>query len=431
MKFTLAYGKSGLDAAVPDENLVGPLEIRPAPPLIDPGVDVAESLLEPIGCPPLSELAKGKQTACILICDVTRPVPNELLLGALLPTLEAAGVPREGITILIATGLHRPNLGEEIVELVGETIAANYRVENHYGKDLASHTDLGMSPRGVPIHIDSRYVDADLKIATGLIEPHLMAGYSGGRKLVCPGIAALETVKVWHGPQFLEDPRADCGILEGNPVHEENTWIARRTGLDFILNVTLDAERRVTGVFAGEMEEAFHAGVAFAREVVTVPVGGPVDVAVTSAAGYPLDQTFYQSVKGLTGVLPVMKEGGTIIIAAEMSEGVGSPEFAGLFEEFPTHEGFMKAITGEDADRPDFFVMDQWQLEEMAKVLRRCEVVYVTNAPFADQLEKLYVTRADSVESAVSAALKKHGPNARIAAIPEGPYVLPTLSESS
>ncbi len=429
MKITLAYGKTGLDAVVPDANLVGPLHIRPAPPLVDPRAAVAAALREPIGTPPLADLARGKQTACVVICDITRPVPNALLLGELLPTLEAAGVPRDGITILIATGLHRPNEGEELIELVGPEIAANYAVVNHFGKDLASHTDLGVSPRGVPIQIDSRYVNADLKITTGLIEPHLMAGYSGGRKLVCPGIAALETVKVWHGPQFLEHPNADCGILEGNPVHEENTWIARRAGCDFILNVTLDGERQVTGVFAGEMEDAFHAGVAFAREVVTVPVDGPVDVAVTSAAGYPLDQNFYQSIKGLTGVLPVMKGGGTIIIAAEMTEGVGSPEFRGLFEEFPDPVDFMTAITGQDDARPDFFVMDQWQLEEMAKVLRRCEVVYVTHhAPFADKLDKLYVTRAKSVESAIAAALEKHGPNARIAVIPEGPYVLPTLA---
>ena len=245
---------------MPDEHLVGPLEIRPAPPLADPARAVAAALLEPTGVPPLSELAAGKKTACVLICDVTRPVPNALILGAILPTLEAAGVPRDGITILIATGLHRPNLGAEIAELVGPKIAAKYRVENHYGKDLASHADLGVSPRGVPIYIDTRYVGADLKIATGLIEPHLMAGYSGGRKLICPGIAALETVRVWHGPQFLEHPKADCGILEGNPVHEENTWIARRAGCDFIVNVTLDGDRRVTGVFAGEMELALPGG---------------------------------------------------------------------------------------------------------------------------------------------------------------------------
>ena len=431
MRFTLAYGKTGLEASIPDANLVGPLAIRPAPPLPDPGAAVAEILREPTGTPPLAELAKGKRTACVVICDVTRPVPNELILSRVLPTLEAAGVPRAGITILIATGLHRPNLGAELVELVGPDIARDYRVENHYGKDPASHTDLGVSPRGVPIHIDSRYVEAELKITTGLIEPHLMAGYSGGRKLVCPGIAALETVKVWHGPQFLEHPNADCGILEGNPVHEENTWIARRAGCDFIVNVTLDGDRRVTGAFAGEMELAFMEGVAFARDVVTAPVDGPVDVAVTSAAGYPLDQNFYQSIKGLTGVLPIMKAGGTIIIAAEMTEGVGSPEFAGLFETFPTPEGFMRAITGADPARPEFFMMDQWQLEELAKVLRRCEVVYVTDAPFADRLEELYVKRADSVAAAVAAAIEKHGPACRVAAVPEGPYVLPALEPAS
>ena len=429
MKFTLAYGKTGLACEVPDANVVGPLEIRPADPLPDPAAAVRDTLLTPTGSPPLAELARGKKTACVLICDVTRPVPNELLLGEILPTLEAAGVPREGILILIATGLHRPAPPAEIVELVGPEIAANYRVENHFGKDLASHTDLGTSPRGVPVHIDSRYVNADLKIATGLIEPHLMAGYSGGRKLICPGVAALETVRVWHGPRFLEHPRAGEGSLDGNPVHEENTWIARRAGCDFIVNVTLDAARRVTGVFAGDMEAAFLEGVAFARSVVTCPVpGGPADAVVTSAAGYPLDQTFYQSVKGLTGALPVVKDGGTIIIAAEMAEGVGSPEFAGLFRQFATPERFMAAVLGEDPARPDFFTMDQWQLEELAKVLRTCEVVYVTGAPFAEELESLYVTRAPAVESAVAAALAKHGPAARVAVIPEGPYVLPVLT---
>ena len=427
MRVTLAYGRTGLEAVVPGRNLVGPLGIRPAPPLADPGAAVAAGLESPTGADPLPVLARGKRSACVLICDVTRPVPNELILSRVLPTLEAAGVPREGITILIATGLHRPNLGAEIAELVGPAIARNYRVENHYGKDESSHTRLGTSPRGVPINLDSRYVDAELKIATGLIEPHLMAGYSGGRKLICPGIASLETVKVWHGPDFLEHPSADAGVLDGNPVHEENTWIARKAGCDFIVNVTLDADRRVTGVFAGDMEAAFLEGVAFARGVVSVPVGGPVDVAVTTAAGYPLDQTFYQSIKGLTGVLPVMKKGGTIVIAADMSEGVGSPEFAGLFDEFPDPDRFMKAITGNDPARPDFFRMDQWQLEELAKVLRRCEVVYVTDAPFADDLDKLYVRRAESVEAAVSAALRKHGGDARVAVVPEGPYVLPVL----
>ena len=430
MRVTLEYGRTGLPVTLPDANLVGPLAIRDVPPLDDPDAAIAAALSSPTGGPPLTELAAGKKTACVVICDITRPVPNERLLTPLLATLETAGVPRDGITILIATGLHRPNVGDELVELVGERIAREYHCVNHFGKRPDEHTDLGVSPRGVPVFIDSRYVDAELKITTGLIEPHLMAGYSGGRKLVCPGIAALETVKVWHGPAFLEHPNADCGVLEGNPVHEENTWIARRAGCDFILNVTLDGDRNVTGVFAGDMEAAFHEGVAFVESFVTAPVDGPVDVVVTSSAGYPLDQTFYQSIKGLAGVLRVMKPGGTIILAADLSEGVGSPEFISLFEEHETLDGFMAAITGNDPDRPDYFVMDQWQLEELAKVRRRCDVVYVTDGLPPLELDRLFVRHAATVEAAVAAALQKHGPDARVAVVPKGPYVLPVLAGS-
>ncbi len=301
-----------------------------------------------------------------MVCDITRPVPNELILRPVLETLEQAGIARDQITILIATGLHRPNEGEELVEIVGADIAANYRIENHHGQVRGEHTYLGDSPRGVPIWIDSRYVQADLKITVGLIEPHLMAGYSGGRKLICPGIAAIETVQAWHSPRFLEHPRADCGMLDGNPVHEENTWIGRRAGCDFIVNVVLDDHRRPLKFVAGDMEAAFLEGVAFVRNVVTDSVPQPVDIVVTSSAGYPLDTTFYQSIKGMTGALPIVKTGGTIIIAASLTEGIGSPQFQQLFRENTDLESFVQRIQGDD-----YFVMDQWQLEELAKVRRR------------------------------------------------------------
>src|SRR5207253_5231957 len=205
------------------------------------------------------------------------------------------------ILVLIATGLHRPNDGAELEEMLGPEVVAGYRVENHHGKVLAEHDHLGTTPRGVPVYLDRRYVRADLKITTGLIEPHLMAGYSGGRKLICPGIAALETVKVWHGPEFLEHPKADCGFLDGNPVHDENTRIGRMAGCDFIVNVTLDADRQVTSVVAGDMEQAFLEGVRFIEKIVKAEVAEACDVVVTSSAGYPLDTTFYQAVKGMTG----------------------------------------------------------------------------------------------------------------------------------
>jgi nickel-dependent lactate racemase len=256
-----------------------------------------------------------------------------------------------------------------------------------------------------------------------LIEPHLMAGYSGGRKLICPGIAALETVKVWHGPRFLEHPKADCGYLEGNPVHEENTRIARLAGCDFIVNVTMDKDRRVTSVVAGDMEAAFLEGVRFIEGVVKARVDAPVDVVVTSSAGYPLDTTFYQAVKGLTGCLPIVKQGGTIILAASLSEGIGSPEFASLFRENASLEIFMKRILGKD-----YFVLDQWQLEELAKVRRKARVKVVSDGLPADVLGGLFVEPAATVEQAVSESLAEYGPEARVAVIPKGPYVLPVVS---
>lgn len=423
MRVTLEYGKTGLEVELPDDRVVGPLAIKPATPLDEPGKVLAEKLARPTGTKPLAELAKGRKSACILICDITRPVPNSLLLPPILETLEASGIPRDKILILIATGLHRPNEGAELVELVGEETARNYRVENHRGKVLDEHTYLGTTAKGVPVWIDSRYVNSDLKITTGLIEPHLMAGYSGGRKLICPGIAALETVKVWHGPDFLEHPKADCGFLEGNPVHEENTRIAWMAGCDFIVNVTLDAQRRVTSIVAGHMEQAFLEGVAFIEKVVKAEIPEPCDVVVTSSAGYPLDTTFYQAVKGMTGALPIVKEGGTIIIAASLTEGIGSPEFQRLFKENDSLQTFMHRILGKD-----YFVMDQWQMEEMAKVRRKAKVKIVSRGLSAETLNSLFVEAAPSVEQAVADSLAEYGPQARIAVIPKGPYVLPAVT---
>ncbi len=307
--------------------------------------------------------------------------------------------------------------------MLGAEIAAEYRVEDHYGTRLEEHTLVGTTPRGIPGWIDSRYVRADLKIATGLIEPHLMAGYSGGRKLICPGVAALETVRRWHGPELLEHPNADCGILEGNPVHEENTRIARMAGCDFIVNVTLDSHRRVTSVVAGDMEQAFLEGVRFMENVCRANVPRPVDVVVTSSAGYPLDTTFYQAIKGLTGCLPIVKPGGTIILAASLSEGLGSPEFQSALHDRSTLDAFMHRILGKD-----YFVMDQWQVEELAKVRRKARVKIVSDGLPADLLAACHVEPAASVEAALAEALDHYGPDARVAVIPKGPYVLPTVA---
>jgi nickel-dependent lactate racemase len=423
MRVTLDYGRGGLTVELPDDRVVGPLRIREAEPLADPGRAIADALAHPIGTPPLAELARGRRNACILVCDVTRPVPNRLILPPLLRTLEEQGIDRHDILILIATGLHRPNEDVELDEMLGPDTVSNYRVENHHGKIQEEHDYLGTTPNGVPVWLDCRYVRADLKITTGLIEPHLMAGYSGGRKVICPGIAALETVKVWHGPRFLEHPKADCGILEGNPVHEENTRIAKMAGCDFIVNVCLDGQRRVTWVGAGHMERAWEEGVRFVEQVVKAPVPEPLDVVVTSGAGYPLDSTWYQAVKGLTGALPIVKQGGTIILAVSLSEGVGSPEFQALIADNPDLGEFKRRILGKD-----YFVMDQWQLEELAKVRERCRVKVVSQGLDAATIRKCHAEPAATVEQAVTESLAEYGPGAKVAVIPKGPYVLPYVS---
>lgn len=422
MRVRLAYGRTGLDVDLPDQNVAAVLDIQPTTPLQDPAGEVRKAIQSPIGSPPLAELARGRKSACILVCDITRPVPNKIILPAILETLENSGIRRDQILILIATGLHRPNEGEELIEMLGEEIVRNYRVENHFGKRRDMHSYLGLSPRGVPVWIDRRYLWADLKITTGLIEPHLMAGYSGGRKVICPGIVHLDTLRVWHGPDFLEDPNAREGNLEGNPVHEEATAIARMAGCDFIVNVHIDRDRRITHVVAGDMEQAFLEGVRFVEQVVQAAVPEPAEIVVTTSAGYPLDTTFYQAVKGLTGALPAVKPGGTIIIAASLSEGIGSPEFQQIFDENPDINTFMKRVIGKE-----YFRMDQWQVEELAKVLKKARVKFVSTGLGPEQLQRCYVEAARSVEEAVHEALAQYGPNARIIVIPNGPYVLPRV----
>ncbi len=425
VNLVLDYGRTGLPVTLPSDRLVGPLQIRAVTPLADPEAEVERAIANPIQSPPLRDLARGKKSVCILVCDITRPVPNPLILRPILRTLHEEGISWEQILILVATGLHRPSTSAERVEMLSEEIASTYRVEDHHGTILEEHTYLGTTENGVPAWIDTRYIEAELKITTGLIEPHLMAGYSGGRKLICPGIAALETVKVWHGPKFLEHPKADCGFLDGNPVHEENTRIALLAGCDFIVNVTLDSHRKVTSVVAGDMQAAFLEGVKFVENIVKAPVPEPMDIVITSGAGYPLDTTFYQAVKGMTGCLPILKQGGTIIIAASLSEGVGSPEFTSLFHENPSLEVFMERILGRD-----YFVMDQWQLEELAKVRRKVKVKVVSDGLPASVLSGLFVEAAPSVEQALADSIAEYGPEARVAVIPKGPYVLPLVAQA-
>src|SRR5512140_1875228 len=285
MRFDLAFGKTGIAVDLPEGYRYRGLEARSAAPLEDPEGALEAALDHPIGTPPLVELARGKRSAAISVCDITRPTPNRQTLPPILRRLESAGLPPENVTILIATGLHRPATEAEIREIVGPEVARRYRVVNHNARELAEHRHLGSTAAGTPVYIDERFVSAGLHITLGFIEPHLMLGYSGGRKLIVPGLAAQQTIKVLHSPKFMREPRAVEGSIEGNPLHLELLEISRMARHDFLLDAALARKRAVAGVFAGNPVAAHRRGVEFVSRVMLETLDEPVDAVITTAAG--------------------------------------------------------------------------------------------------------------------------------------------------
>lgn len=423
MNVHLRYGRAGLHLELPADLNAQVLHLNALPPLQDEVGAIAASFAAPLGTPPLAELARGRRSACIVISDVTRPVPNEKILTPMLETLEGAGILRQNIVILNATGLHRPNVGAEMEEMVGSHIAREYRIENHVAKDEGDMTDLGevefLDGRTARAAINSHYIDADLKITTGLIEPHFMAGYSGGRKLICPGIASASTILQFHAPRMIGDPQARAGNLVQNPIHAMSRAVAGKAGCDFICNVTLSEAREITGVFSGDMDAAHAAGIAHVDKQTKVPVT-PAEIVVTTSAGYPLDTTFYQCVKGMVGALPALKPGGTLIIATSLSEGIGGPEFSEMCFSLRSVAEFLDRIYSSPVQ------VDQWQLQELMLVLRHAgEVMIVSDGVSSETLGKFLLTPMPSVEAALEAARARHGLEAAAVIIPEGPYVTP------
>jgi nickel-dependent lactate racemase len=418
MQINLAFGKTGLAVTLPEGFRYRVLEARSATPLPDWNSALEAALDRPIGAPPLAALARGKRSAAISVCDITRPAPNRLTLPPILRRLEQAGIPREQITILIATGLHRRATDAEIREICGEEIAAAYRVVNHDARDLSSHRHLGSTRSGTPVYLDERFAAADLHITLGFIEPHLMLGYSGGRKLIAPGLAAQETIKVLHSPKFMRDARAVEGSIEDNPLHRELLEIARLARHDFLVDVALARDRSIAGVFAGDAEQAHRAGVEFVSRVLLETLDEPVDAAITSSAGYPLDLTYYQCIKGVTAASHIVKPGGSILLAAACSEGTGAPEFARMLREGVTDTEFLERIHGAPV------TIDQWQLEKLALVTTRQRLLWHVPGLPADYHAGLWGRSYPTIEAAVAALTSTLPPGASVAVIPDGPYVL-------
>jgi nickel-dependent lactate racemase len=418
MRMDLAFGKTGLTVVLPEGYRYRVLEARTAKPLADPAAAIEAALDNPIGSPPLAELAGGKRSAAISVCDITRPAPNRQVLPPLLARLERAGIPRESITILIATGLHRPATDAEIREIVGDSIAAAYRIVNHNARELSEHRPLGTTKSGTPVYIDERFVSADLHITLGFIEPHLMLGFSGGRKLIAPGLAAQETIKVLHSPKFMRDARASEGSIEDNPLHSELLEIARMARHDFMVDAVLARDRRIAGVFAGNAVEAHRRGVEMVSEVMLETLDEPVDAVITSSAGYPLDLTFYQAIKGITAASHIVKPGGRILLVAACDEGAGAAEFSHMVSQNPSGRAFMDRI----ASAP--VVVDQWQLEKLGLVTAKLDVLYYVPGLPPEYHASLWGKSYPTAHAAIEALTGSLPAGATIAVMPEGPYVL-------
>lgn len=420
----MKFGAGSLPLHLPEGLEVEVRALTDSDALPDPAGAVRQAIARPIASPPLSEIAAGRKSAVVVISDITRPIPNAVLLPPILETLEAAGIPRGEILILVATGLHRPNLGEELTQLVGAEIAGAYRIENHTARNAAEQVVMEVTPEGIPLAIDRRYLEADLKLLTGLIEPHLMAGFSGGRKAILPGLAGVETMRHMHGFAMIQQDRSGYGRMDDNPFHHASLSVARKAGVDFIVNVAINAKHELTGVFAGELEAAHRVGVEHVRQRHFTPVEELCDVVVTTGGGAPLDRTLYQSWKGVVGALGALRKGGSILILAENAEGAGSADFRACFDDLVEPRDFFRLYS--DATR---FRIDQWMAQEICNAALQAEIFYHCRGIPRQDLARYFVTPVESAEEGLARALGRAGANPRVLLLPDGPYLIPVVAE--
>jgi len=422
---TLNYGSEGIQLDLPEQWDVTCIEKKTMPALDDPAVSVLKAFSDPVGSDTLQNAACGCHDACILICDITRPVPNGIILPALIRELLKAGITAGNITVLVATGLHRPNEGKELDELVGDPwVLDTVRIENHFARNDEDHVDLGKTGCGIPIRLDRRFVDADLKIVTGLVEPHFMAGYSGGRKVITPGIAHRETIGRFHAARFLEHPRAVNCVLEGNPLHAVQLEILEKLSPVLAINTVIDDKRRLSFVNFGDIRQSHLAAVEYLEKYSVIRVEEKFSTVLTSAGGYPLDQTYYQTVKGMVGAMDILKPGGNLIIVSECSEGMGSAAYADAQQRFVSlgPEGFLDSLR-----RKDMADVDEWQTEMQLKPMR-IGCIHLYSGGLSDKDWALTgIARVKNLEETIRLCMEKEG-NKKIAVIQEGPYVMPVYN---
>ena len=422
MKVHLAYGETGLDVEFDDRRttVIEPVHHEAAP---DQYVEIVAALREPVAGPPLRERVHKGQTVAISACDGTRPQPRHLMIPAILAELDGV-VDLDDVVVLVATGTHRGNSPAELRAMFGAEVVDSVRIVNHDARDPASLRWVGRLGKDVPVWLNREWLDADVRITTGFVEPHFFAGFSGGPKLVAPGLAGLDTVLVLHDAARIGDPRAAWGVVEGNPVHDDVRAIAAATGVTFALDVVLNRDKDVVAAFGGDLPAMHAAATAAARDTAMCPVPGRFDVVVTTNSGFPLDQNLYQAVKGMSAAYQVARPGGLIVCAAECRDG------------FPDHGSYREVLAGAASPREllaeitarPHTVPDQWQVQIQARIQADCRVVVHSSYLSEADLAGAHLGYTDDVAGTVARALAEAGPDARVCVLPDGPQTIPYVA---
>lgn len=421
MKVRLAYGRSGLDIEVDPRTatVVEPVHHEAA---TDQMAALRAALRDPVAGPPLRERVRPGQTVAISACDGTRPQPRHLMIPAVLDELEGV-VRREDVVVLVATGTHRGNDEAELRAMFGDEIVDGVRIVNHDARDAGQLAWIGTYGNGVPVWLNREWWEADVRITTGFVEPHFFAGFSGGPKLVAPGLAALETVLVLHDAARIGDPRATWGITHGNPVHDDVRAIAEATGVTFALDVVLNRDKDIVAAFGGDLLPMHAAATATAKRMAMRPVEAPFDVVVTTNSGFPLDQNLYQAVKGMSAAYQVVRPGGTIVCAAECRDG------------FPAHGSYRRVLASASSPQALFAdigartetVPDQWQVQIQARIQSGSRVIMHTSFLSDEELATAHLRQTHDISATVAEALAAAGPDARVCVLPEGPQTIPYI----
>ncbi|MFG6120086.1 nickel-dependent lactate racemase [Thalassobacillus sp. B23F22_16] len=420
MQTRLLYGKEGLHLELPEQSFL--VEPKNLPKVKDEDKAIRQALANPIATPPLKNMVKSSDTVAIVISDITRPTPNHLLVPRLIEELNH--VPLENFVIINGTGTHRDQTREEFVQMLGEWVVENIRIVNNHCHDKDSLVNLGRSKFGCDVYLNKDYVEADFRIVTGFIEPHFFAGFSGGPKGVMPGIAGIETIMTFHNARMIGDPRSTWGNMDDNPVQEMTREINRMCKPHFMLNVTLNREKEISAVFAGELYEAHDRGCRFAKEHAMVQCEQRFDVVIASNSGYPLDQNLYQAVKGMSAAQKIVKNGGAIIIAAECADGLPDHgNYSKIFEMAKTPQALLDMI-----NNPDFKMFDQWQVQKQA-VTQVWADVYVYSKLPDEQVKQAMLKPTRDITHTLKDLKNTYGENMSVAVLPLGPLTIPFVDE--